>query len=407
MAVNAAIRMALEGEELAEVVAGVANAGGGRLTYPAEYRKGLEVVISAIKMISPRIIPVVMPVNGATAIMVPDGPEKPYMVAGKFPIYRNEDIEFMGVKEVERLIMEKWLAPTFDARILDFLSVDALNLHLVEEFASHFEEKWPLKLIERMGLVRGGKPTVAALIMFGSVPEAYLPQCEIKVTRRKPSPDRGILTSRSFLGPIMEKFGHLMDYLLTESNQMFDRKKVRCFRECIEEVIVNAIVHRDYSLPALLEISISEEGLTVFSPGVPPIEPFPANGGFMPSMPRNPLLRRAMYASGIAKPYPGLALLKAKAGECGVEDIRVESQMGGILTVLPIGRKIVDLERLNPRQRELYKYLTRHRVITRKEYEQMMQISERTARLDLEEMVKAGILKRQGRGKQIKYVLNV
>lgn len=406
MAVKAAIKRGITQQELAEVIASVANAGGGELLYYSTPNDAEKAVSEAVKLVSPSIMPVIIPVNDNAIIAVPDGAFKPYMFAGKFPVYRNGRIEHLTVNEVERMFMERWATPSYDARLLDNLSVDALNLELVEQFASKMGDRWPLKLLEKLGLTHGGKPTVAAMLMFGAMPEAYIPQSEIKVNRTKSFSDSEKLTSKSFLGPILEKFDRILGYVADEARQVFEKEKFQCVEEMLREVLGNAIMHRDYSLPALTEISISIEGISIFSPGVPPTGRYPAENGYVPSMPRNPLLRRVMYFAGIVQPSPGWAMLRQKAQHCGLDGIQMAVQWGGLFISLPIGRKIVKLDRLNPRQQELYRYLTRHKVITRKEYEQMMGISERTARLDLEEMVKSGILKREGRGKQIRYVLN-
>ncbi len=407
MAVKAAIKGEVNAGRMAEIIASVANAGGGEVTYHAPVQVVDRIVSEAVRMIAPSLIPVIVPVNGDSIIAIPDSIYKPFMVAGKFPIYRNETIEYLGVGEIERMILERWSATTYDARIIDHLSIEALNLELVERFASRLGDKWPMKLMERLGLTRGGKITVAALLMFGTMPEAYLPQAEIKVNRTKSFVNSEKLTSRSFLGPILDKFDQIVGYISAEAKQIYDIKKFACIEVFLKELIGNAVMHRDYSLPALIDISISMEGITIFSPGVPLKGQYSANGGYMPSIPRNPLLRRTMYFAGIVEPIPGWAMFRQKARECAVDGFRTEIRWGGLYIVLPIGKKVVDVERLNPRQRELYAYLTKHRVITRREYEQMMGISERTARLDLEEMVKSGILKREGRGKQIRYLLNV
>ncbi len=407
MAVITAIKGEIKGVELAEVVAAVANAGGGEIHIDLNPDEIDVIVRQAVQHIAPQLFPVILPVSGGASIAVPDGPDKPYMVAGKFPVLENEHIRYLTVSEIERMILDRWMVPTFDARIMDSLSIDSLDRNLVEQFARRLDEVWLVKLLERMGLLRGGKLTVAAVLMFGLLPESYFPQAEVKVNRRRSFSDTELLTSKRFLGPIMEKFSNINRYVLTEANQLFERSKVACFQDCLEELIANAFMHRDYSVPALLEISISPEGIAIFSPGCPPTPDFPAKKGAVPSFPRNPLLRRAMYAAGIARPSPGWALLRARAKECGVDGITMDIRWGGLLFTIPIGKKMVDIEQLNPRQRELYKYLLHHKVITRREYEEMMGISERTARLDLEEMVKAGILKREGRGKQIRYVLNV
>jgi len=393
-------------KRLGEFIVALANAEGGVLQVPMDVSEAEKLTKETVKMIEPDIMPVVMPVKIGCTIAVPDGVDKPYFFDGRPLIYRDGKVERLSRKEVERIILEKWLVPSFDMRIVKGASIEALDQKLIEEFAALNDVKWPLEFLEQVGLLRGGKVTVAAMLLMGSSPESYLPQSEVYVKRFKSFVSNEFLTQSVFIGPIMVKLRQIVAYVLSELSKDIEKQKVECFRDAVEELIVNAFAHRDYGIPAPLDVGISSEGVRVFVPGAPKADLKPGVPGYIPSIPRNPLLRRALYLAKLAKPHPGWALINAKAKECGIGNIEVSRVHGGLFINIQLGRRPVDISKLNLRQQKLYEYLKTHPVVTRREYEKMMGISERTARLDLENMVKMGVLRREGRGKQIRYRLN-
>ena len=66
--------------------------------------------------------------------------------------------------------------------------------------------------------------------------------------------------------------------------------------------------------------------------------------------------------------------------------------------------EIADIsEKLNERQKKALFYAMRKGFITRKEYMEINNISHETAHLELRDMVKKGFLKREGKGRGVKY----
>ncbi len=79
-------------------------------------------------------------------------------------------------------------------------------------------------------------------------------------------------------------------------------------------------------------------------------------------------------------------------------------ELGGFVAVL-YGRGYL-VEELNQRQRQLLAHMeAKAKEITRSQYQKLVNIPDRTARMDLEDLVKRGYLQRLGRGKNVKYVL--
>ena len=105
--------------------------------------------------------------------------------------------------------------------------------------------------------------------------------------------------------------------------------------------------------------------------------------------------------------YPGAGtnfILKS-ADECGLPRPTFTEVQGGFLLTLELFAGGLPEVEVNERQRLLLEYLRLHREITRKEYQEMVRVSERTARHDLEELVSRGLLKKSGKGKNTRYVL--
>jgi len=120
---------------------------------------------------------------------------------------------------------------------------------------------------------------------------------------------------------------------------------------------------------------------------------------------RNPHLYKFAGIMGLARASgSGLLRLSKTALMCNNVQLVYEKSQGGTLATLSF-KSTVQSRRLNEREKKLLEYIKNTGYITRKDYEKLMGVSERTARLDLSNLVKRGILKKTGKGKNTVYEL--
>lgn len=176
-------------------------------------------------------------------------------------------------------------------------SLDAQNLPLAQT-------------IQNLNLGRNGDLNIAAALLFGSNPSLRLPAFIVKAGH---FPGNSIATesyidSRDIKGKLADIFQQTVSFLLTNLKQIQGDQTVNSLgmpeipRIALEEIIANALTHRDYFISAPIRVFIFDDRVEVISPGHLPnnltIENIKAGN----SNTRNPVL--ASFANQIL-PYRG------------------------------------------------------------------------------------------------------
>ena len=161
------------------------------------------------------------------------------------------------------------------------------------------------RLLEHLNLLNRGRPTNAAVLLFGKQPQRFLISSEVKCAHfhgtrvAKPIPSHQV-----YRGTVFELVDHAVDFVLSkialsvgtraESVQVPVAYEIP--KEVVTEAIVNAVAHRDYTSAGSVQVMLFADRLEVRNPGVlqPPLT---LDRLRVPheSVPGNPLVARAMY----------------------------------------------------------------------------------------------------------------
>jgi ATP-dependent DNA helicase RecG len=169
----------------------------------------------------------------------------------------------------------------YDETRLVGLSVDELDPVAVDRFAEAtgrpglgLERD---QLLRAWRLVRDGHPTVAGLLLFGRDPQRYLPTAQINAARVPGTEIANDPMDRKDLG------GRLLD--LVDQAERFLRlhlprphviqgfapePRPELPETALREAVVNAVVHRDYTISAPIRLLIFDDRVEIRSPGRPP-----------------------------------------------------------------------------------------------------------------------------------------
>lgn len=167
------------------------------------------------------------------------------------------------------------------------------------------ERATPEELLAHLNLLNAGRPTHAAVLLFGRQPQRFLISSEVKCAHfhgtevAKPIPSYQI-----YKGTVFQLVDEAVDFVLAklalavgtraESNQAPVAYELP--PEVVREAIVNAVAHRDYTSSGSVQVMLFSDRLEVWNPGaLPPSLTLQDLRQPHGSVPGNPLLAEPLY----------------------------------------------------------------------------------------------------------------
>ena len=258
---------------------------------------------------------------------------------------------------------------------------------------------------------------MSGFLLFGKSPREVLPQAVLLATIHY---SNGRDETRDFDGPLVripeevEKW--LKDKLpnTIDRSQMHRREQPELPFELVREAVVNALVHRDYSIEgAKCQLFVTSDTIVVKSPGEP-IEPitFDQIQSFdAPMLSRNPLLHFVFAKMKLAEERGfGLRSLRTRASELGLPLPAYTSEPPYL--VLTLFRSVSGatrsldaeiLERLNADERTAWELIVTRGSITSPDLMDQLRFDERKAQRILKKLQDVKLLKKVGKGPATRY----
>jgi ATP-dependent DNA helicase RecG len=179
---------------------------------------------------------------------------------------------------LRRLRLDKGIS-SFEAETVDVPVETVTNSVPVLEFLVNvIPTAEPDAWLQKQQLLRARKPTVAAILLFAEEPQAALPKRSgVKIYRYQTGAAEGQRETLAF-NPITVE-GHLYDQIktavakttdLVEGIQKLGTRGLEAIKyppETLHEILTNALLHRDYSIPVDVHIRIFDNRIEVESPG--------------------------------------------------------------------------------------------------------------------------------------------
>ena len=216
-------------------------------------------------------------------------------------------VEYLDSKDLIR-------SGPFDAAPCSNASLDDLDSERMTRFlriargARSFplpEEASPEELLEHLNLLNDGRPTNAAMLVFGKAPQQFLISSAVKCAHyhgtqvAKPIPSHQI-----YNGTVFQLVDQAVDFVLSKINLWVGTRAesvqapvaYEIPKEVVREAIVNAVAHRDYTSNASVQVMLFSDRLEVWNPGeLPPPLTLDQLRDAHPSIPNNRLLARSLY----------------------------------------------------------------------------------------------------------------
>ena len=292
--------------------------------------------------------------NQLVVVNVEEGISKPYKDSNGTIYVKNgaDKRKVTSNDEIARLLGSRNLladeTEIFDTGIND-VNAWLFSEYFRKEFGTGFEERCLTfeEALRAKKVIRNNHLTLAGLLFFGKEPQMLRPAFTIKAAMFAGN-DIGGNNYRSkpedFSGPIPELYKQGMIYLKSsirylQNGQGFNSHGIpEVSITAMEEVLQNALVHRDYFKNAPVRLLVFENRIEIISPGKLP------NGLTVEDVKYgNPVIRNnqiAMFASRTL-PYSGLGsgLRRAFAGQ---PDMELENDVDGEQFIARFPRKPLD-----------------------------------------------------------------
>ena len=253
------------------------------------------------------------------ALSVPEGLDKPYFDRqGVIWVKTGSDRRRIQSKEeLRRLFQDVDLLHADE--VPSQLGIDGLDRLRFRDFLSEvYGEELPespqelADLLENMNLARGSALNLAGLLLFGRHPHRAKPAFVVKAVRYPGTEINAnhYLDSEDLEGALRPVFDGTMGFILRNLPKVQGRRSVNepgsspVSRTVFEELLVNALVHRDYFVQAPVRLFIYDDRVEVVSPGSLPNHLTVAKIRAGNSVIRNPIL--ASFAAKGVLPYRGL-----------------------------------------------------------------------------------------------------
>jgi len=335
----------------------------------------------------------------------------------------------MGKDEYEGLILEKYReSHHFDEEVCKGASLSDINVPKVKNFLSSAKKKRDLDIDEngllkvilmQLKLLKNGKPTNGALLLFGKDPAKFFEQSEVKCIRFKGVDVAGEMID---LKPVngdaisivkeAEKFiyDHIPMRAWIESGKLERQEKWLYPPKAIREALANAIAHRDYRTTSKVQVRIFDDRIEFWNPGHLP-------QGWTPetlkltheSKPVNPSIAKAFFRIGYAEEIgTGTNKIITWCKEWGLPEPEFKYAGSSIVVTLrktKITEEYLTQFSLTERERKVIEHIVAHKQIGSGEIQKMFKITRETANQLLKRLIGLKIIKKQGAGKTTYYIL--
>ena len=210
--------------------------------------------------------------------------------------------------DLDQSYFEKFLLQAFGRRIEDFL--------VTKE-----------QLLQNLRLAKDSRPTVAGMLLFGRDVERFLPHAQINAAQFDGTELADAPADRKdFTGKLSDQLEGVMRFLKAH---LLVRHRIQGFEperfpempeEAFREAIVNALVHRDYTVRGPIRLLLFLDRIEIHSPGKPPNTIDVEAMKLGTHVPRNPILlshfAKMGYVTSLGSGVPRiLKLVRAAIGK--------------------------------------------------------------------------------------------
>ena len=272
-------------------------------------------------------------------------------------------------------------------------------------------------ILKKLGLIRDGKITRGAVLLFGKDPQGVFTSAQIHMGRFKD--DITIIDDKILKGNLFAQLEGAVQLFRTylhvryefegksrddEPLSAMQRKEIWDYPiEALREAVINALIHRDYfQTGSEIQIRVYDERVVITNPGTLPdgitVDELKREGH--PSVPRNSLLAQVFYYGEMLEKWgTGTSRMIALCRYQGILEPEFSANPDSFSVTF--SKDIYATERLvalglSERQVKAVLYAREHGTITNKEFRDLTGVSDRAALRELNDLCMRAIFMRKG-----------
>ena len=343
--------------------------------------------------------------------------------------YENRDY-FKEKEELVKQLRKKEVAPVikpFDLELPNFEVTDFSD-EAQQEMITRMGLPYKLgspsynAFLNQFGFIKIGrkgtspKPTGLGLLMLGKSPQLHFPQERIKFTIHREGQEPII---KDFDGPLVLMPGKVEEYLdvifpAAINRDQFHRTELSDIpKKVLREVIINAIVHRDYSIDgAKIMVDVFNDRVEVLSPGIPKFSIEKFREFNVPSVSRNQKIAFIFNEMHLVEERGlGMKELKAMKDAGNPPDFRLNEDMFATVIYrkkhegVIAEQKVIPLKGLNDEETKGYEYILKQKSVSKKQYAEHFNVDEKKAQRHLLKFKNMNWVRQEGKGPSTVYVL--
>lgn len=307
------------------ILIGVKNEDGSRsgLTRDDIGRINQIVANAATNNVRPPINPVteniLLPDGLVIVVHIEQGISKPYMDTQGFVWVKNgsDKRRVTAREELQRMFQEAALihadeTPVGGSSVAD-IDQEFFDAFFEREYGERVEDQdvSRVQLLENMNLAKNGQLNICGTLLFASRPQMRLPVFIVKAVAFPgvDIEDEHYIDSQDINGKLSDVFQKVLGFVLANIRYVQNEQGFNSVGEpeipriVLEELIANALIHRDYFVSAPIKVLVFADRIEIVSPGHLPNNLTIENIKMGNSNVRNPIL--ASFAPKVL-PYRGL-----------------------------------------------------------------------------------------------------
>jgi ATP-dependent DNA helicase RecG len=364
--------------------------------------------------------------SAVVIVRVEESPIKPVWAFGR-PYKRvGRTNQGLSREETQRL-SDYTRGFTWDALPCPHLGIQHLDrMHIDTYLRRSGQEigKTTETVLDTLDLRSGDLLLNGAALLFAADPQRWIVGSVVQCARFQGQTSVRFLANQTLYGDIITQIEEAISFVTRNTRQtpvITGRPQHEVVSEyppeAVREAIINAICHRDYTAAGTVQVRIYDDRLEVWNPAnLPPGFNMEALYHEHVSKPRNKRIAEAFHRAQLIERW-GTGTLRI-VGAYTVQQLPppefLYQDETFIVRMMPaplpietsVQPRTLDLSGLNERQHKAISYIREHGSITLSEFLTLVDVTDRQARRDLQDLQTRGILVRYGQSKATNYKLS-